>query len=127
MRANKYGAVKTTVAGVVCASKREARRYGELLLLQRTGLIKYLRPHPWFDLWAYGGAALSHWDIHGAPVKIGRFTADSTYVVVDYPAIGAPGEVIVEDVKSRPTLTTSARLRIKIFEANTGQQVRLEF
>ncbi len=137
MSRNKFGAIVTLIAGVRFASKREARRYGELLMLQQAGHIQDLRPHPSFDLWAAGGPqAMTRettysWDrrvlILFAPVKIGRYTADSEYVIVDYPEIGAPGEVIVEDVKSRPTLTTSARLRMKIFTANTGQAVRLEY
>lgn len=39
---NKYGARKTTVDGIVFASKREANRYCELKLMQRGGLIKDL-------------------------------------------------------------------------------------
>lgn len=36
---NKYGAERTTVDGITFDSKREARRWQELLLLQRTGKI----------------------------------------------------------------------------------------
>ena len=124
MRRSKYGAVPTTVYGVRCASKREAARFYELSLLEMDGKIQDLMPHPKFDLNAVARwVGLDLWH----PLKVGVYTADSTYIVVECPELGAPGEVIVEDVKSKPTLTTAAKLRIKIYEANTGERVRLEF
>ena len=38
----KYGNKKTVVDGITFASKKEARRYGELILLQKGGLISRL-------------------------------------------------------------------------------------
>ncbi len=38
----KYGAVKTQVAGITFASRREAARYSELKLLERAGKIRNL-------------------------------------------------------------------------------------
>nr|RDS95593.1 DUF1064 domain-containing protein [Cereibacter sphaeroides f. sp. denitrificans] len=42
-RRNKFCAVPTTVNGITFDSKREARRYGELLLLERAGEIRDLQ------------------------------------------------------------------------------------
>ena len=43
-RAHKYGAERTRASnGVMCASKKEANRYSELLLLERAGQIKDLK------------------------------------------------------------------------------------
>lgn len=39
---NKYQAIKTTVNGIEFDSRKEARRYQDLLLLQRAGVIKNL-------------------------------------------------------------------------------------
>ena len=39
---NKYKAIKTTVNGIEFDSRKEARRYQDLLLLQRAGVIKKL-------------------------------------------------------------------------------------
>lgn len=39
---NKYQAIKTTVNGIEFDSRKEARRYQDLLLLQRAGVIKKL-------------------------------------------------------------------------------------
>ena len=40
---NKYQAIKTCVNGINFDSRKEARRYQELLLLQRAGVIQNLR------------------------------------------------------------------------------------
>lgn len=42
MMRNKYQAIKTTVNGIEFDSRKEGRRYQDLLLLQRTGVIKKL-------------------------------------------------------------------------------------
>ena len=47
---NKYHAVKETVDGITFDSKAEARRYGELCLLERAGEIRDLALQPGFEL-----------------------------------------------------------------------------
>lgn len=42
MRTNKYKAIKTTINGIEFDSRKEARRYQDLMLLQRAGAIKKL-------------------------------------------------------------------------------------
>lgn len=49
---HKYGAVKTTIHGITFASKLEAKRYGELLLLAKAGEIESLELQPVFVLHA---------------------------------------------------------------------------
>lgn len=49
-RPSKYGNRKTVVDGVTYASAKEARRYGELQLLQRAGAIADLRRQVRFPL-----------------------------------------------------------------------------
>lgn len=49
-RLSKYGAVPTIVDGVRFASKREAKRDAELVLLKRAGQISALRRQPRFPL-----------------------------------------------------------------------------
>ena len=48
-RRSKYGAIKETVDGVRFASKREAKRYKELMLLFRAGKIRNLELQPEFE------------------------------------------------------------------------------
>lgn len=50
----KYKNEKTQVDGVWFDSKREARRYGELKLLERAGEIRNLRLQVVYDLVVYG-------------------------------------------------------------------------
>jgi len=47
---SKYKAVKTVVDGITFASKREAKRYSELKLLERAGQIRNLELQPKFPL-----------------------------------------------------------------------------
>ena len=47
---NKYNAQATEIDGFKFASKKEARRYTELLLLQRAGEIGCLECFPSFDI-----------------------------------------------------------------------------
>jgi len=50
MAKHKYHAKATTVDGINFDSKRESRRYGELQLLERAGLIRNLTLQPSFEL-----------------------------------------------------------------------------
>ena len=47
---SKYGSRKTKVDGIVFASQKEAKRYGELKLLQRAGQISDLKLQVRFKL-----------------------------------------------------------------------------
>lgn len=47
---NKYHAKKVTVDGITFDSKKEARRYSELLLLERAGQITHLERQVNFEL-----------------------------------------------------------------------------
>jgi hypothetical protein len=86
------------------ASKKEARRWAELQMLQRTGHIYGLTHQPPYDLVVNG-------------VLIGRYTADSRYVDVK------TGQVIVEDCKSPASKTTAYKLRRKLMKAIHGVDV----
>jgi len=79
-RTHKFAAKKTMVDGIVFPSKKEARRYSELKLLERAGKIKHLRRQ--------------------VPYKIvidTRYVADFVYVDC------FDGAEIVEDVKGYKT------------------------
>lgn len=77
---NKYGAKRTQVGDIWFASKAEAARYSELLLLKKAGEITDLETQVPFWL-------------HVNNLPIGKYVADFTY------AHKATGEKIVEDVK----------------------------
>ena len=101
---SKYGAQKTTVDGIEFDSKAEARRYGELRLLERAGKIKNLERQVRYDL-----------EING--VKIGFYKADFRYWDQ------GSSQQVVEDVKGMrtPVFAIKAKLmkalhRVEIVE-----------
>lgn len=96
---HKYGAIPTVIDGIRFASKKEARRYGELKTLQAAGRISGLTLQPRYELYVNGK-------------KVGVYTGDFRYVE------GAA--IVVEDVKSKATKTTAYRLRKKMVEAQYG-------
>ena len=107
---SKYGAKKTQVDGITFASKAEARRYGELKLLERAGEISDLRLQPGFELAPsvkFTGAA------RATPAL--RYRADFSY-------LDASGRRIIEDVKGMPT--TAYRMRRHLMLALLGVEVK---
>lgn len=102
-RRPKYGAVKTTVDGLVFDSKKEAARYSTLRLWQQVGAIRDLELQPRYELIASNGEIVGH------------FTPDFRYWSVEL------GRLVVEDVKGGPaTKTTAYRLRKRLFTACHG-------
>lgn len=122
---SKYGAVKTEVDGIVFASKKEAKRYQELKLLERAGEIRGLQLQPRFEL----RAALTLADIgrERDPALIGHYVGDFTFEERLVPKGGPVGlrrewRRIVEDVKGFKT--PLYRFKKKFVEAQYGIQVR---
>jgi len=91
----KYHAIRTNVDGVWFASKAEAARYEELLLLERGGIITGLILQPAFP-------------IQIGTKKICKYIADFQYTLKD-------GSTVVEDVKG--VKTPIYRLKKKLVEA----------
>ncbi len=98
-RRNKYGNHKVVVDGISFASKAEAKRYGELKLLERAGEITKLELQPKFALVGIGAT------------KICQYRADFSYQNTN-------GPLVVEDVKG--CRTPVYRLKAKLFRDNFG-------
>ena len=82
---NKFNAVRTWNGGHWFASKREARRYTELLLLETAGEIKDIELQPSYRLMA--------------PTPDGSLVSTATYIA-DFRYRDIPtGKTVVEDVK----------------------------
>lgn len=86
-RRGKFGAIRTTVDGHTFDSRKEARRYGELRLLERAGELTELQLQPRFPI-----------VINGQPVRYPsgvamEYRADFQYVDT------RTGKQVVEDVK----------------------------
>ena len=105
-RCGKFNAVKTVVDGVRFDSKLEARRWNELLMLQRAKAITDLQRQVPFDLMVNGH-------------HVTRYVADATYTEVE------TGERIVEDCKSPATLTPEFRIKAKLLEAIHGIVIQI--
>lgn len=99
---SKYRNEPVTVDNVRFHSKREAKRYSELKLLEKAGQIFDLELQPKFVFVVNG-------------VKLGTYTADFCYVDT------VSGWAVVEDVKG--VRTQQYRLRKKLLKALHGIEV----
>ena len=99
------------------SSKAEAKRFGELMLEQRAGLVTDIKLQPRFSLSAY------RWDMEkaggfgeGELIKIGTYVADFQY--------SRSGATIIEDVKGGADTPLSAWKR-KHAEAQYGITIQI--
>ena len=92
MRPSKYGAIRTTVNGWTFASKAEAKRYSELLLLGKAGQIRNLELQPRFELHAASVVP------YAPLVKIGCYVSDFRF---DEKQPDGTWVDVVEDVKGK--------------------------
>lgn len=106
----KYANRKVTVDAILFDSKKEARRYLQLMLLRRAGKIRALAVHPKYPIEVLG-------------VKICTYSADFAY---EEKIVAQGGTVtwlpIVEDVKG--ARTPVYRLKKKLMRAVHGIDVR---
>lgn len=91
MRGHKYGAKATTVDNIRFASKAEAKRYGELKMLEKAKQITALRLQPRFELFVDNGGYPDN--DQGRAIVLGDYVADFAYKLT--PA----SDTIYEDVK----------------------------
>lgn len=97
---SKYNARKTIVDGITFDSQAEARRYGELKLMQGAGLISGLQCHPKFEI-------LPAFTYKGKRVRAVSYNADLQYI--------ENKRIVVEDVKGgKATQTAVFRLKWKL-------------
>jgi hypothetical protein len=88
-RKSKYNAKPTTTDGIRFDSKSEERRYNELLLLERSGVISDLKLQPSFEL-------QPAFDYNGEKIRSIKYVADFSYKNSD-------GTTTIEDVKGMKT------------------------
>ena len=106
---SKYHACKTVVDGIAFDSKKEAKRYAELKLLERGGAIKDLRRQVRYEL-------IPAFDCCGKHYRPTSYVADFVYTVC------RTGEEVVEDVKG--VRTDVYRLKAKMFAHKFGVSIR---
>ena len=104
---NKYRNTKSILDGITFDSKREAERYAELKLLQKSGQISDLELQPKFEL-------QEHFKHQGKTVRAITYIADFKYL--DH----VTGTVVVEDVKG--AVTKEFAIKKKLFLKKYGDQ-----
>ena len=102
LRPLKFRNIKTLVDGIVFSSQKEARRYGELKLLERSGQILDLALQPRFPIVING-------------VKVCTYVADFSYQKA------ADSSITYEDVKG--VKTPMYRLKKKLVKACYGVEI----
>ena len=107
---SKYKARKTVVDGITFASQAEARRYGELKLLERAGVISDLTLQPVYQL----APAVRLGDKQRMKPAL-RYQADFRYT--------QDGAFVVEDVKG--VITDAFRIKQHLMATIYQIQVRL--
>lgn len=108
-RGIKWGIAKPEwVDGIRFASRKEAKRYGELKLLERAQAIVGLEIQPTFSIDVMNPA-------NGEVITVGVYRADFRYLDV-----GA-NRVVIEDVKGMRTVIY--RLKKRLVEALYGIQI----
>lgn len=93
---NKYKNKPTEVDGMVFPSRREANRYAELKLLQRTGRIKALRTQVPFELIEAQRSPPTR--LASGKSRPGRVLERAVVYVADF-VYEEDGETVVEDAK----------------------------
>lgn len=96
MSQHKYGAKPTTVDNIRFASQKEMRRYQELKLLEKAGLIRDLTVQPSFRLEVPTAGDDEH---------IGEYRADFQYreLQIDEGGFSGRWRLVIEDVKGFKT------------------------
>lgn len=95
---SKFRNKKTVVDGITFDSQKEARRYEELKILLRSGMISDLKLQPEFTI-SEGYRALD-----GKKVSAARYIADFSYI--------QDGQRVVEDVKGAKTPVYKLKARV---------------
>lgn len=104
---NKYGAKRTVVDGQTFDSRAEARRWQELVVLQRAGKITGLERQVRIPLMAHNGEVIGH------------YVADAVYFNLD--EHGRTTNKVVEDVKGgKATQTPLFTWKARHFRAQFG-------
>ena len=125
---SKYYNIKTkTVDGTVFDSYKEARRYTQLLLLQKAGAITDLQRQVAFELIPAQYESYERYSKTGKRLKDGQrllerkceYYADFVYTDAE------TGETVVEDVKSEATKTPEFVIKKKLMLSVHGIKVRL--
>ena len=122
----KYNNKKTVIDGHTYDSKKEARRYCELLLLVRAGEITDLQRQVEFELIPAQYETVERYsEKTGKQLKDGsRCVERAVNYVADFTYIDKGGSLVVEDVKSPITRTKDYIIKRKLMRYLRGIAIR---
>lgn len=100
---NKYYAKKTMFNGIEFDSRKEARRYQELLLLERAGAIRDLRMQVEFELIPAQYEAYERYGKKGQELTPGKRLIERACTYIADFVYKEDGKTIVEDTKGIKT------------------------
>ena len=112
---NKYYNKKCTVNGIIFDSRKEARRYQELLLLQRAGVIKSLQRQVKYVLIPAQYESFERYGKNGQELTPGKklIERECAYVA-DYVYV-EDGKTVVEDTKGMKTKDYILKRKMTLF------------
>lgn len=112
---NKYNNKKCTVNGIIFDSRKEARRYQELLLLQRAGVIKNLQRQVKYVLIPAQYEVVERYDKSGKRLKDGKKLIERECAYVADFVYEEDGKIIVEDTKGMKTKDYIIKRKLMLF------------
>ena len=112
---NKYQAIKTCVNGIEFDSRKEARRYQELLLLQRAGAILNLRRQVKYILIPAQYEFYERYGKKGQELKPGRILLEKECAYIADFVYEENGKEIVEDTKGIKTKDYIIKRKLMLF------------
>jgi hypothetical protein len=110
----KYNNKKITVNGIVFDSHKEARRYGELRLLERSGAITNLARQVEYELIPVQKQTIEYTDKKGKTRHKTIVLERAVKYIADFVYYDKNGQMVVEDVKSSATKTKEYILKRKL-------------
>ena len=116
--ASKYHAQKVTVDGIVFDSKREAKRYSELKLMEQAGKITELRRQVRFILIPTQRGPSSGFfkkGIHKGEPKPGKVLESECVYIADFVYYNG-SEMIVEDAKGMRTKDYVIKRKLMLYQ-----------
>lgn len=114
-RQQKYHNQPDERNGIRFDSRKEARRYDELMLMLHAGQIRDLRLQPQFTLQE------AYTTPDGKRVRAIRYQADFSYEAQDWDAYSPVcWRLVVEDVKSKATKTREYQMKKKLLQERFG-------
>lgn len=112
---NKYQAIKTTVDGIEFDSRKEARRYQELLLLQRAGAIQNLQRQVRYVLIPAQYDTYARLGKKGQQLKDGKVLLERECAYIADFVYEENGKTVVEDTKGVKTKDYTIKRKLMLY------------